>query len=67
MNENLDSFFIMGEKPDTIEAWCSECRNKEKSKQGWFWSGKKGYGPWDVRCHFCNKYIHHFKEDEKNV
>ena len=70
MAENLDSYFFTGTGPEEerkMEAWCADCRNKHRPGQGWFWSGTKGYGPWDVKCHSCGKYIHRVSKDDKNT
>ena len=67
MTEKLDCYFFTGEGPEeerAMEAWCGDCRDKHRPGQGWFWQGSnKGYGPWDVRCHSCGKYIHRVTQD----
>lgn len=40
---------------------CTECF--DKYKQGWFWDGSKGYGPFDYICDKCNKIIHKGSEN----
>lgn len=64
MAENLDSYFFVGDN-NKMQAWCTDCRNAKKSDQGWFWSGSKGYGPWNIQCRNCKKYIHKVEKDDK--
>lgn len=70
MSEKLDSYFFQGQGSDddrAMEAWCRECRDAHRPGQGWFWPGSsRGYGPWDVRCHSCDKYIHRVTQNDKD-
>jgi hypothetical protein len=62
----LDCYFFVGEGTDEdrkMEAWCLDCRGAKRPNTGWFWNGStKGYGPWDIKCHACGKYIHRVKK-----
>jgi hypothetical protein len=67
MSDNLDCYFFKAESEEnTMDAWCTDCRNKKRPHSGWFWHGSvKGYGPWDIKCHECNKFIHRVNKDDK--
>ncbi len=52
-----DCIFILDEVNDSIITSCLECYDNEKNN-GMFWNGSvRGYGPWEIKCNFCNKII----------
>jgi len=65
-------FFIyseegMSEEDEEIRTMCIECRTKSYPNVGWFWRGSiDGYGPWEYKCHHCDKIIYSHENDIEN-
>jgi hypothetical protein len=53
-----DSYwYVEGEGDDaSMRALCTICA--KKSKKGWFWEGRLGYGDYDLFCSSCGNAIH---------
>lgn len=68
----LDCYFFSTEEENeedrTMAACCMECQAKSRRAGGWLWQGSvKGYGPWDVKCYLCEKYIHRVKNHDQDA
>jgi len=38
---------------------CLKCRDEKFPDRGWYWEGKKnGYGPFLIKCKYCQEIIH---------
>lgn len=53
-----DSYwYVEGEGEEAkVRAMCTICA--KKSRTGWFWEGRLGYGDYDLFCNVCGNAIH---------
>ena len=57
-------FFIDENIPEEERPVSVLCKSCHKDNQiGWFWQGsKRGYGPYDIKCSKCNRYVYKLKD-----
>lgn len=54
-----DCIFIANHEENCIITSCLICYQEKLDNQGgMFWNGSiKGYGPWEIKCKYCDKII----------
>ena len=64
MSENC--YFFVEVDTEIVRCVCIKCHDDKMSlDDGWFYEGSEiGYGPFDYKCHFCEKMISRKEESE---
>jgi hypothetical protein len=56
------------ENEQKVAGVCTDCQRIKKFEPVWYWSGKRGYGDYDLCCSICKKpiYIRESNNDQAN-